>query len=261
MDMIRYAMMKKMAGGGGGGVSSWNDLTDKPFYDIPPSFEAIEWDGNTEGKETISPATGAILCRVSDKYLEKADVDGGFGEVTFADGSKQTARFYASQLTSGAALGFTDGKTWVASMNEMPFVVCVHSAENGFREGVYFLSAPGQMYVSRLRGEEGFKTLDPVYFPHVRIDFSSTTSYFNVTYDQALEILQIMPIAVMVTLKTDGTHFFNTATFIDHTDAILVDGTRPSGRKMIEFHFCKESNMDFVRLYDDNSWWSSSRAN
>ena len=38
-----------------GGVSSWNDLTDKPFYEETKVTEIpainIEWDGNTEGLE------------------------------------------------------------------------------------------------------------------------------------------------------------------------------------------------------------------
>lgn len=31
MDLTNLAVLKKLAGKGGGGVSSWNDLTDKPF--------------------------------------------------------------------------------------------------------------------------------------------------------------------------------------------------------------------------------------
>lgn len=35
---------------GSGGVSSWNDLTDKPFYDETVDLgPTITWDGNTEG--------------------------------------------------------------------------------------------------------------------------------------------------------------------------------------------------------------------
>lgn len=34
---------------GGGGASSWNDLTDRPFYEEIQTIEPIIWDGNTEG--------------------------------------------------------------------------------------------------------------------------------------------------------------------------------------------------------------------
>ena len=36
-------------GTGGGGVSSWNDLTDKPFYEETVMGDTLTWDGNTEG--------------------------------------------------------------------------------------------------------------------------------------------------------------------------------------------------------------------
>lgn len=41
--------------GGGAGVSSWNDLTDKPFYDESVDLgPTITWDGNTEGLPMVS---------------------------------------------------------------------------------------------------------------------------------------------------------------------------------------------------------------
>lgn len=51
---------------GSGGVSSWNDLTDKPFYEkISPV--TIEWDGNKEGREVISkPNEDMYFVHVSD---------------------------------------------------------------------------------------------------------------------------------------------------------------------------------------------------
>lgn len=52
---------------GSGGVTSWNDLTDKPFYE-DKAFEPIVWDGNTEGKESLD--VDGILCyKVSEEYI------------------------------------------------------------------------------------------------------------------------------------------------------------------------------------------------
>lgn len=48
---------------GGTGVSSWNDLTDKPFYEEPSDI-AIEWDGSIEGREIID--AGQEYYKVSD---------------------------------------------------------------------------------------------------------------------------------------------------------------------------------------------------
>ena len=39
--------------GGGGGVSSWNDLTDKPFYETTVMSDTLPWDGNTEGLDSV----------------------------------------------------------------------------------------------------------------------------------------------------------------------------------------------------------------
>ena len=51
MDAKDIALIKAL---GGGGVSSWNDLKDKPFYE--ESKTLLEWDGDTTGHETIDLA-------------------------------------------------------------------------------------------------------------------------------------------------------------------------------------------------------------
>lgn len=43
-----------------GGVSSWNDLTDKPFYAETENSKEITWDGNASGHEVISTMIGMI---------------------------------------------------------------------------------------------------------------------------------------------------------------------------------------------------------
>jgi hypothetical protein len=53
-------------------VTSWNDLTDKPFYDETP--EPITWDGNTEGLEA-DPVSGSMY-KILDKGLSKDEFIG-----------------------------------------------------------------------------------------------------------------------------------------------------------------------------------------
>lgn len=66
-----------------GGVSSWNDLTDKPFYD--ESTMLFEWDGDTEGLDsvdygTVSPElAGMIMYKVSDTPLTYDELLGSMG--------------------------------------------------------------------------------------------------------------------------------------------------------------------------------------
>ena len=45
------AILKQMIeeSGGTGGVTSWNDLEDKPFGDESTGGDTLTWDGNTDG--------------------------------------------------------------------------------------------------------------------------------------------------------------------------------------------------------------------
>lgn len=67
----------------GGGVSSWNDLTDKPFYE-EKAFEPIVWDGNTDGLEnhsfTVSEDGATVtagMYKVSDIFISHDDISLG----------------------------------------------------------------------------------------------------------------------------------------------------------------------------------------
>ena len=58
--------------GGSGGASSWNDLTDRPFYEETEIVNEplnITWDGNTEGLLCVEEPDGTMLCKVSNIIL------------------------------------------------------------------------------------------------------------------------------------------------------------------------------------------------
>lgn len=57
----------------GGGVTSWNDLTDKPFGE-EKAFEPIVWDGNIEGLESIS-VSGMTFYKIYGEYFEAESVE------------------------------------------------------------------------------------------------------------------------------------------------------------------------------------------
>ncbi len=57
-----------------GGVTSWNDLTDKPFYD--ESTVLYEWDGNTEGLESVTDEYGMTSYKISDTPLTLEQIVG-----------------------------------------------------------------------------------------------------------------------------------------------------------------------------------------
>lgn len=64
-----------------GGVSSWNDLTDKPFYEETKVTEIpainIEWDGNTEGREFLGDESNGF-CKVSDDVFAESTIEPGW---------------------------------------------------------------------------------------------------------------------------------------------------------------------------------------
>ena len=71
----------------GGGVSSWNDLTDKPVVS-EGSPDTLTWDGNTEGLVSVdmTAMVGAKFYKVSDVVLVDADFANG-GDYVFSNGN------------------------------------------------------------------------------------------------------------------------------------------------------------------------------
>ena len=60
------------------GVTSWNDLTDKPFGEEKGRV-VIEWDGDTEGRdEVIIGGESCDFYKVSDLNPSMKDLDGGY---------------------------------------------------------------------------------------------------------------------------------------------------------------------------------------
>jgi len=56
-----------------GGASSWNDLTDKPFWEVTETIEPITWDGNTEGLVEVD-IFGDKFYKVSDKAFSNEQI-------------------------------------------------------------------------------------------------------------------------------------------------------------------------------------------
>jgi hypothetical protein len=86
--------------GGSGGVTSWNDLQDRPFYEEENTIE-IEWDGSTEGRETVDVSDffdeGAYYVKVSEETpimesISKADLINNADSVYSFDNSKMIAQ-------------------------------------------------------------------------------------------------------------------------------------------------------------------------
>ena len=69
-----------------GGASSWNDLTDKPFYEETVTVNEpvnIQWDGNTNGLVNIM-ADNLCYCKISDLVFTEEEIK--LMSVTYPDG-------------------------------------------------------------------------------------------------------------------------------------------------------------------------------
>lgn len=171
----------KKAGGGGGGVSSWNDLTDKPFGDSSTGGDTLTWDGNTEGLVNVLD----MLYKVSDAIVTIDDFANGWSCV-MSDGriSSETAE-YASELAPGVVSALS--------------MFCV--AESGVgvdleglafpESGIYFVKMDGIHTTSvTIPGYTGFpstKKLDTKYLPE-HLQFGEKIVIDEVILKQSVEI-------------------------------------------------------------------------
>lgn len=83
-EMYNWELVE--SGGSTGGVSSWNDLTDKPF-EAPKVYE---FDGNTEGLDSFNDGR-LNYYKVSDDVLTTEQLAGG--ALTMLSGGTQSATF------------------------------------------------------------------------------------------------------------------------------------------------------------------------
>lgn len=82
--------------GSGGGVTSWNDLEDKPFYEINKTVTET-WNYLIDGHEyitaeAITGSTDPFLVKISDAIVDLDTVSGGYHE-TMVGGITETSPF------------------------------------------------------------------------------------------------------------------------------------------------------------------------
>lgn len=161
-------------------VSSWNDLTDKPFGEVD-AFEPIVWDGDTEGRESVdlsdafgAPPGSAVFYRIADteatleEYIEMSvactyDGKTEAGEVRHYQSDDVTATvalfdYYASIIIDdwGTHEDFAGG-----------YIMVVSDETNGIAAGVFCWQNPQAGYTPH-RIEifnKSVRPIDPKYLP------------------------------------------------------------------------------------------------
>lgn len=82
-----------------GGASSWNDLTDRPFYEEVTQTlgDTLTWDGSTDGRTTVA-VNGGTFVKISNAAPTTEDcANGGHISVINTSGSTQDMDFPSSQ--------------------------------------------------------------------------------------------------------------------------------------------------------------------
>ena len=89
-DIILSGFLNGGAGGGSAGVTSWNDLKDKPFgEEYSTTSDTLTWDGNAEGLLSVME----IYHHVSDAVLTPDDFLNGCTTTTY-NGREEGSFFY-----------------------------------------------------------------------------------------------------------------------------------------------------------------------
>jgi hypothetical protein len=143
-------------------VTSWNDLTDKPFGESPPAFD-IAWNGDMTGHDTFLLEENVYLVKVSDEVFTKEQLLNS--TMYFSDGGDYT-------LIEEDIFVYND-----VGLIELGDVFVVFSAETligamGFPEGsvsngVWFINVAGEggYYVNRFVASSTIKTIDEKFLP------------------------------------------------------------------------------------------------
>ena len=152
------AALSRPAGNSTGGVSSWNDLTDKPFYK-ESNQTVIEWDGNTDDMLCVAD----MFYLVSDEVLIDETIKNGV--LTISDGTvSKMSDFWATlekhgMVTNDYVMAPEGAAIFIRkpgiSIQGIPFE----------QAGVYFDKTDNVYAESFVSRTETTKTIDPEFLP------------------------------------------------------------------------------------------------
>ena len=139
-------------GFGGGGASSWNDLTEKPFYEESTVIgDAITWDGNTDGLDSVM----GMAYRVSGAVPTLEALQNGGTVTMFTPDGEVSLEFIADMVMDAEMFGM--GTNLVMVQTDMGGIFIATEDGATFTQGntsivfdkagIYFMAADGA-YVS-----------------------------------------------------------------------------------------------------------------
>lgn len=139
---------------GSGGVSSWNDLTDRPFYEYEEEYEetvvvteemTVEWDGVIGDRETVDYA-GMKLVHVSDCVVPSLDAVIGSTVHVSTNGAVQEATLGQDGVNEfiedgGTAIVGANGEFASIPADNFELTFGGNSGPVFAKKGLYFCSA------------------------------------------------------------------------------------------------------------------------
>ncbi len=160
----------------GGGVTSWNDLTDKPFG-TEITEGVITFDGDVTGWEQVDGSAtgldeGAVLIKVSDSYTSKEQLEGATMEYKYLgnDCTEILKDIEESTLPTGEA--FISFRPSGLMQDEVVFISIkgdLSAMGIPLGEGTYFVVYGDSSYIKSISSLTGLvetvKTLDEKYIP------------------------------------------------------------------------------------------------
>lgn len=145
---------------GGSGVTSWNDLTDKPFGEMPPIFD-ISWDGDMTGHDVLSIAENQYVVKVSDEVFTKEQL---LNSTTYCSyGDEET--FTEEDIYVKNEVGFISIGHVLIVFSAETLIGAMGLPEGSVSNGVWFLILTGKApyYVERFIASSTIKTIDNKY--------------------------------------------------------------------------------------------------
>lgn len=155
-----------------GGVTSWNDLEDKPFGEIPPVFD-ITWDGDMTGHEIFDYGDGGYDVKVSDQVFTKEQL---LNSTTFNSNSLEVINTEENiSIYEEFGVIFLDGGMVIFSAEKFNSVA--ELPEGTYSNGVWFSNWTGEnpYYVNRLVATTTIKKIDKEYLPDTEVSWNDLT--------------------------------------------------------------------------------------
>jgi hypothetical protein len=127
-----------------GGVSSWNDLADKPFYSEMVEGTA-EFDGDLTGKECVDYGNGISMVKITENTVTLEQLVGSTVVVKAPDGYDDVVFEITEDMIEVQTVTETTGMMIVVA-DELPLMFVAYgdvaAAGAPFSDGTYFMYQP-----------------------------------------------------------------------------------------------------------------------